>query len=72
MASDPLSFLVLLGIGIREFSMVSPFIPRTKAFLSDLNCSDATYIAEEVLQMGGSEQIHDFLVAAVNDLHSES
>jgi len=70
MAADPLSFLVLLGIGIREFSMVAPFIPRTKAFLADLNCSDATFIAEEVLQMGGSEQIHDFLVAAVNDLHS--
>lgn len=69
MASDPLSFLVLLGIGIREFSMVSPFIPRTKALLTNLDCSTAEKIAQQVLQMSDSEQIHNYLIQALSDLH---
>lgn len=63
MASDPLCFTVLLGIGIREFSMVSPFIPRTKAFLSDLCCARATEVANEVLKMGSTVKIHDYLIS---------
>jgi len=69
MAADPLCFTVLLGIGIREFSMVSPFIPRTKAFLADLSCAQATQIANEVLQMGSSDKIHTHLIDAMQKLH---
>lgn len=69
MAADPLCFTVLLGIGIREFSMVSPFIPRTKAYLADLSCAQATIIANEVLQMGSSENIHAHLINAMQKLH---
>ena len=36
MASDPANLLLLVGMGIREFSMPAPFIPRTKAFLAGL------------------------------------
>ncbi|MEA3464782.1 MAG: phosphoenolpyruvate--protein phosphotransferase [Thermodesulfobacteriota bacterium] len=66
MASDPLTFTVLLGIGIREFSMVSPFIPRTKAFLADLSCAEATQIANEVLQMDSSKQILEHLITKLH------
>ncbi len=69
MAADPLCFTVLLGIGIREFSMVSPFIPRTKAYLADLSCAEATKVANEVLQMGSSEKIHAHLIDAMQKLH---
>ncbi len=62
MAADPLSFMVLLGIGIREFSLVSPFIPRIKAFLADLSCQQAEKTAAAVLKMGSSEQIHSYLI----------
>jgi phosphotransferase system enzyme I (PtsP) len=71
MAADPLCFTVLLGIGIREFSMVSPFIPRTKAFLADLSCAQATQIANEVLQMGNTEQIRTHLITAMQQLQSK-
>ncbi len=69
MAADPLCFTVLLGIGIREFSMVSPFIPRTKAFLADLSCEKATQIANEILQMGSTEKIHSHLIEAMKQIH---
>lgn len=65
MAADPLTFTVLLGIGIREFSMVSPFIPRTKAFLADLSCTAATQIADDVLQMGSTKQILEYLITTL-------
>lgn len=65
MAADPLCFTVLFGIGIREFSMVSPFIPRTKAFLSDLSCARATQIADEVLKMASTVKIHDYLISTL-------
>lgn len=71
MAADPLCFAVLLGIGIREFSMVSPFIPRTKAFLADLSCTQATQIADEVLQMGNSKEIHNHLINKIQQLHQK-
>ncbi|MDY0191175.1 MAG: phosphoenolpyruvate--protein phosphotransferase [Desulfuromonas sp.] len=71
MAADPLCFMVLLGIGIREFSMVSPFIPRTKAYLADLSCAAATKIANEVLQMGSSKKIHDYLIDEMQKLHKQ-
>lgn len=67
MAADPLSFTVLLGIGIREFSMVSPFIPRTKAFLSDLSCARATQIADKVLTMDSTIKIHDYLISMLQN-----
>jgi len=67
MAADPLSFTILLGIGIREFSMVSPFIPRTKAFLSDLSCARATQIADKVLTMDSTVKIHDYLISMLQN-----
>ncbi len=61
MGSDPINFLVLLGMGIREFSMAAPFIPRVKAFLRDLDSSIASEAAREALLMPESAQIHSHL-----------
>ncbi len=61
MASDPINFLVLFGMGIREFSMAAPFIPRVKAFLQDLDSSIASEAAREALLMPESAQIHSHL-----------
>lgn len=36
MATDPVNLLVLMGMGLREFSMPAPYIPRTKAFLQSV------------------------------------
>ena len=68
MASDPLNFLVLVGMGIREFSMPAPFIPRTKAFLQDLSSRKARKAAREVLAMNDSVQIRTHLLAVLKSL----
>ncbi|NLC71820.1 MAG: phosphoenolpyruvate--protein phosphotransferase [Desulfuromonadaceae bacterium] len=61
MASDPLCFLALFGLGIREFSMPSPFIPRIKAFLSRISSGQGERIGERILAMGTSSEIRHFL-----------
>ena len=61
MASDPLCFLALFGLGIREFSMPSPFIPRIKAFLSRISVRQGEYIGETILTLGTGSDIRRFL-----------
>jgi phosphotransferase system enzyme I (PtsP) len=61
MASDPLNLLLLIGLGITEFSMPAPFIPRTKAFLRDLSSRVARRAAREALEMGDSDSIRAHL-----------
>lgn len=62
MATDPLNLLALVGLGLREFSMPAPFIPRTKAFLRDLDMSAATKVAESILGMSDSLSIRSQLI----------
>jgi phosphotransferase system enzyme I (PtsP) len=69
MATDPVNFTVLLGLGIREFSVVAPFIPRIKAFLADIEYKKATEITDAVLQMGSATEIKDYLVDALLKMH---
>lgn len=61
MATDPAHFLLLLGMGIREFSMAAPFIPRIKALLCDLSLSTAEEAAKRALTMTDSAQIRSYL-----------
>ncbi|MBE0598375.1 MAG: phosphoenolpyruvate--protein phosphotransferase, partial [Desulfuromonadales bacterium] len=70
MASDPLNFLVLVGLGIREFSMPSPFIPRTKAFLRDFSSLTARKAAREVLVMGETAKIRSHLIKMVKEIEN--
>jgi phosphotransferase system enzyme I (PtsP) len=67
MASDPAHFLLLLGMGIREFSMAAPFIPRIKALLRDLSLSTAEKTAKKALTMMDSAQIRNYLQQVLNN-----
>ncbi len=68
MASDPMNFLLLIGMGLREFSMPAPFIPRTKAFLQNLDLKTARKAAREVLLMTDSAAIRAHLNKALAKL----
>ncbi|BCR04403.1 phosphoenolpyruvate--protein phosphotransferase [Desulfuromonas versatilis] len=61
MGSDPITFLALVGMGIREFSMPSPFIPRTKALLKTISAREARRASKEILAMADSQQIRAYL-----------
>ena len=61
MATDPLTLLLLIGMGLREFSMPAPFIPRTKAFLKGVSLEMASRHYAEIHKMDSSTQIRQYL-----------
>lgn len=61
MATDPVNLLVLLGMGLREFSMPAPYIPRTKAFLQNLPDSLVARAWEEASRLDTSSEIRTCL-----------
>ena len=68
MATDPVSLLMLVGIGIRQFSLSAPYIPRLKEFISLIDTSEAEKIARKALMMAESKSIRTLLQEAVDDL----
>jgi phosphotransferase system enzyme I (PtsP) len=68
MASDPLKFFALFGLGIREFSMPSPFIPRIKAFLSGIDEGLAREVGDRILNLESSLEIRDYLKEMIGGL----
>ncbi len=61
MASDPAQFMLLLGLGIREFSMAAPFIPRIKGLLHHLSLETAEQAAATALGLPDSTRIRSSL-----------
>jgi phosphotransferase system, enzyme I, PtsP len=61
MATDPVTLLPLIGMGLREFSMPAPFIPRIKAFLSKISLEQATRCQVKTSQMDTSTEIRRYL-----------
>jgi len=68
MASDPLNLILLVGMGLHEFSMPAPFIPRTKAFLKGVSHEMAVRCHHDTFKMESSQQIRDYLAAALADI----
>jgi phosphotransferase system enzyme I (PtsP) len=68
MATDPLNLLLLLGMGLREFSMPAPFIPRTKAFLKGVSLSAARRGYTEIHAMDSSSQIRAHLAELLGEI----
>ncbi len=61
MASDPYAALVLLGLGLDEFSMSSVSIPEIKRLLRNAAAGDARTLAGEVLAMESAADIERYL-----------
>ncbi|MDH4008867.1 MAG: phosphoenolpyruvate--protein phosphotransferase, partial [Desulfuromonadales bacterium] len=68
MATDPLTMLLLLGMGLREFSMPAPFIPRIKAFLKGVSLEMACQRYTDIHAMDNSTQIRQHLAEILEDV----
>ena len=68
MATDPLTLLLLIGMGLREFSMPAPFIPRTKAFLKGVSLEMASRHYIETHRMDNSTQIREYLAEMLTEV----
>jgi phosphotransferase system enzyme I (PtsI) len=65
MASDPLATLLLLGMGLKGFSMSAAAIPSIKKIIIDNSMARANEIKKEVMAMDSSEKIIAYLKEAL-------
>jgi phosphotransferase system enzyme I (PtsP) len=64
MAADPLSALLLVGMGIREFSISAPSIPIVKQAIRDHSFKECRKLATAVLDCRSCDDVARFLSAA--------
>ncbi|MBT3620880.1 MAG: phosphoenolpyruvate--protein phosphotransferase [Porticoccaceae bacterium] len=69
MAGDPLSAVVLLGLGYETFSMSASSLLRVKSMLLNVTHKDAQLLAKKALKMSSSKQIIEFLAESLE--HAE-
>ncbi len=61
MAGDPVATLLLLGLGLDEFSVVPLILPEIKKIIRSVTFKEAEEIANRVLEMKTEEDIEEFL-----------
>ena len=65
MAADPLSALVLLGFGLRKFSMNPIFIPRIKEVLRSVENKTIRRIVRKAMQLNSAQEIEEYIIERV-------
>ncbi len=65
MAADTLGAIVLLGFGLRTFSMNPIFIPRIKKALRSIECRTAERIVEESLKLRSAREIEEYVTEEI-------
>lgn len=61
MAGDPEAALVLLGLGLRSFSMSPYHLPVVRRLIKSVTLEDAVRIAHEVLEIGSTTEVRRML-----------
>jgi len=65
MAADTPSAIVLMGFGLRTFSMNPIFIPRVKKALRSIDCRTAEKIAGEILKLRTAQDIEEYVTEEI-------
>ncbi len=69
MAADPLSALILLGFGLREFSMNPIFIPRIKRVLRAVEFRTVRRIVSQVMDLRTAQEVEEFVTEKILARH---
>lgn len=68
MAGQPKAFVLLLGMGLRRFSMSPAFIPSIKQLASQLTVFEAEQILDSVLKLKTTLQVKKFMTRQLEHL----
>ena len=60
LASDPVATMILLGLGLDEFSMTASSIPLIKKILRSVSKAECEEVANKALSMDTAEEITDY------------
>ena len=68
MAGQPRAFVLLLGMGLRQFSMSPAFIPSTKLLAAKLTTSQAEKIYQQALELKTTASIKRFMTDRMREI----
>ena len=68
MAGDPAATILLLGLGLDEFSMSAFSIPQIKKIIRSVRYEDAKVIAETAMNLETGEEVVDYILAEMKKL----
>ena len=68
MAGSPREFVLLLGMGLRRFSMSPAFIPSIKQLASQISIEEAEQIVNSVMRFKTTSQVKKFLSRAIEQI----
>ncbi|GFO64274.1 phosphoenolpyruvate--protein phosphotransferase [Geomonas paludis] len=68
MAGEPINAVLLMGLGLRCFSLSAPNIPRVKEAVRRVSLQKAREIGDRVLAMESAQSIREYLEAAQREL----
>ena len=71
MAADPLSAIVLMGFGLRTFSMNPIFIPRIKKALRSVEAKTAEKIVAEAMKLRSAQEIEEYVIEEILVRHPQ-
>ncbi len=72
MAADPLSALILLGFGLRKFSMNPIFIPRIKKTLRSVELRTVEKVVEEAVGLKTAQDIEEHIIERILVKHPKA
>ena len=71
MASEPEYIMLLLGLGVRTFSLAPPMIPEVKQIIRSVTISDCNQLTRKILTMNSQRQITNYLRDAARKIIPE-
>lgn len=72
MAADPLSAIVLLGLGLRKFSMNPIFIPRIKKAFRSVDARTVKKIVTKAMELRTAQEIEEYIIEQILVNHPEA
>jgi phosphotransferase system enzyme I (PtsI) len=71
MAADPLCAIVLMGFGLRTFSMNPIFIPRIKKAMRSVEAATAEKIVAEAMKLRSAQEIEEYVIEEILVRHPQ-
>jgi len=72
MASEPEYVMLLLGMGVRTFSLTPPMIPEIKQIIRSVTMEDCNNVVRKILGMNSERQISNYLRDAARKILPEA
>jgi phosphoenolpyruvate-protein phosphotransferase (PTS system enzyme I) len=72
MAADPLPAMVLLGLGLRRFSMNPIFIPRIKKALRSVDAKAVRRVVHQAMALKSAQEVEEYLIEKLLIRHPEA